>query len=63
MIDLYGCFLNGLVKNEILTTVDKDANNQMYPIAWTMVENENLDSWMWFLDLLKTDLDITCTVS
>jgi hypothetical protein len=29
----------------------------MYPIAWAVVEKENKDSWMWFLKLLKDDLD------
>ena len=56
MIGLDGCFLKGLVESEILITVGKDANNQMYPIAQAVVKNKNLDSWMWFLDLIKTDL-------
>ncbi|CAL1394692.1 unnamed protein product [Linum trigynum] len=29
----------------LLTAVGKDGNNQMFPIAWVVVEGENRDSW------------------
>ncbi|GKD68757.1 zinc finger, PMZ-type containing protein [Tanacetum coccineum] len=51
-----GCFLKGELKGEILTAVGRDANDQMFPIAWAIVEVENKDSWLWFLNLLKVDL-------
>ncbi|MBA0803554.1 hypothetical protein Gohar_013749, partial [Gossypium harknessii] len=38
LIGLDGCFLKGLLKSEFLATVGKDANNQMFPIAWVVVE-------------------------
>ncbi|XP_019185976.1 PREDICTED: uncharacterized protein LOC109180722 [Ipomoea nil] len=57
-IGLDGCFLKGKLKGEILTAVGRDGNNQMYPIAWAVVEIENSSSWTWFLNLLKTDLKI-----
>ncbi|KAH1047365.1 hypothetical protein J1N35_038149 [Gossypium stocksii] len=38
--------------------VGRDANNQMFPIAWAVVEVEYTDSWAWFLSLLSTDLDL-----
>ncbi|CAN1167846.1 hypothetical protein LINPERHAP2_LOCUS27483 [Linum perenne] len=38
---LDGCFLKGEVKGMILTAVGKDGNNQMFPIAWAVVEGEN----------------------
>ncbi|XP_019157038.1 PREDICTED: uncharacterized protein LOC109153610 [Ipomoea nil] len=56
VIELDGCFLKGMLKGEILTAVGRDRNNQMYPIAWAVVEIENNSSWRWFLDLLKGDL-------
>ncbi|GJY15940.1 ribonuclease H-like domain-containing protein [Tanacetum coccineum] len=34
----------------------RDANNQMYPIAWAVVRVENADNWGWFLHLLHDDL-------
>ncbi|CAH9088360.1 unnamed protein product, partial [Cuscuta europaea] len=58
IIGLDGCFLKGLLKGEILTAVGRDANNNMYPIAWAVVEIENTSSWSWFLELLKEDLQI-----
>ncbi|RZB92676.1 hypothetical protein D0Y65_024575 [Glycine soja] len=35
----------------------KDGNNQMFPIAYAVVEYENYLSWKWFVDLLIADLD------
>ena len=37
--------------------VGKDGNNQMFPIAYGIVEFENYSSWKWFIDLLIDDLD------
>ncbi|CAH9052492.1 unnamed protein product, partial [Cuscuta epithymum] len=61
IIGLDGCFLKGLLKGEILTAVGRDANNNMYPIAWAIVEIENTSSWSWFIELLKEDLQIVDT--
>ncbi|XP_019168859.1 PREDICTED: uncharacterized protein LOC109164765 [Ipomoea nil] len=61
VIGLDGCFLKGMLKGEILSAVGRDANNQMYPIAWGIVEIENTDSWGWFLGQLKSNLGITDT--
>ncbi|XP_014499552.1 uncharacterized protein LOC106760653 [Vigna radiata var. radiata] len=56
IIFLDGCFLKGLYKGELLTTVGRDPNDQMLPIAYAVVEVENKDSWSWFLQLLIEDL-------
>ncbi|XP_017613473.1 uncharacterized protein LOC108458569 [Gossypium arboreum] len=58
LIGLDGCFLKGPFKSEFLTAVGRDANNQMFPIAWAVVEVECTDSWGWFLSLLSTDLGL-----
>ncbi|MBA0853520.1 hypothetical protein Goshw_018609 [Gossypium schwendimanii] len=34
----------------------RDGNNQIYPVAWAIVEGDCIDSWAWFLSLLTTDL-------
>ncbi|CAH9117438.1 unnamed protein product [Cuscuta europaea] len=47
-----------MLKGEILSAVGRDANNEMYPIPWAVVEIENTDSWRCFLDLLKVDIQI-----
>ncbi|CAI0471751.1 unnamed protein product [Linum tenue] len=58
VIALDGCFLKGLCKGELLAAVGRDANDQMYPIAWAVVEVESRSSWDWFLKELKDDLCI-----
>ncbi|XP_078430826.1 uncharacterized protein LOC144702665 [Wolffia australiana] len=57
-IGLDGCFLKSEVKGQLLSAVGKDGNNQMFPIAWAVVEGENEDSWTWFIELLIQDLGI-----
>ncbi|CAN1130545.1 hypothetical protein LINPERHAP2_LOCUS26205 [Linum perenne] len=42
----------------ILTAVGKDGNNQMFPIAWAVVEGENRDSWGWFITILQEELNL-----
>nr|GEW15849.1 hypothetical protein [Tanacetum cinerariifolium] len=51
-----GCFLKGVVKGMLLTAVGKDTNNQMFLLAWTIVETESQSSWTWFLEHLKVDI-------
>ncbi|XP_056158414.1 uncharacterized protein LOC130134769 [Syzygium oleosum] len=58
VVGLDGCFLKGLCKGELLAAVGRDANNQMFPIAWAVVKIENKDTWSWFLKNLMVDLDI-----
>ncbi|XP_018468839.2 uncharacterized protein LOC108840512 [Raphanus sativus] len=53
-----GCFLKSNEKGQFLAAVGRDANNQLFPIAWAVVEVENTDSWLWFIQLLKLDLNL-----
>ena len=57
VIGLDGCFLKGIVRGEVLAAVGRDANNQIYPIAWAVVGVENKATWKWFIDLLMDDID------
>ncbi|GJS83998.1 mutator type transposase [Tanacetum coccineum] len=43
---------------QILTAVRVDANNEIYPVAYAIVEAESKASWCWFLNLLGEDLGI-----
>ncbi|GKD60840.1 multidrug resistance-associated protein 5, partial [Tanacetum coccineum] len=43
-------------QGEILTTIRRDGNNHIYPVAWAVVNIENKDNRTWFLELLKEDL-------
>nr|ABA98502.1 transposon protein, putative, Mutator sub-class [Oryza sativa Japonica Group] len=56
VVGLDGCFFKGSTNGELLCALGRDANNQMYPIAWAIVEKETNDSWDWFCALLFKDL-------
>ena len=56
VIGLDGCFLKHTCRGELLTAMGRDANNQMYPIAWAVVRVENAENWGWFISLLINDL-------
>ena len=53
MICIDGTFLTGRYKGQILTAIGVDCNNQIVPLAFAFVENENIDSWYWFLERVK----------
>ncbi|XP_060190514.1 uncharacterized protein LOC132619706 [Lycium barbarum] len=55
-IGLYGCFLKGVCRGQLLVAVYKDGNNQMFPLVWAVVEYENKSTWTWFIIILKEDL-------
>ncbi|XP_022631890.1 uncharacterized protein LOC111240670 [Vigna radiata var. radiata] len=56
IIGLDGCFLKGRYRGGLLTAVARDANDQMMPLAYAIVEVENKDTWSWFMELLIEDL-------
>ncbi|KAK8499610.1 hypothetical protein V6N11_025505 [Hibiscus sabdariffa] len=55
---LDGCYLKGDFKGEILAVVGRDGNNQIFPVAWAVVEVENRETWAWFLEHIQIDLEI-----
>ena len=57
MIGFDGCFLKGEYGGQLLSALAKDGNNQMFPIAYAVVESENYSPWNWFVDLLIADLE------
>jgi hypothetical protein len=56
VIGLDGCFLKGPHKGQLLAAILRDVNNQMYPVAFAVVEDEIKESWTWFLEALLSDL-------
>lgn len=56
-IGLDGCFLKGR-GGEVLSAIGRDANHQMYPIAWALVDKETNETWDWFVSLLCSDLKL-----
>ncbi|GJU06213.1 transposase, MuDR, plant [Tanacetum coccineum] len=49
VIGIDGCFLKTICKGELLSAVVRDGNNQIYPIAWVVVNVENKENWIWVL--------------
>ena len=43
---------------QLLVAQGRDAENKIYPIAWAVVKVENEDNWLWFMRLLKKNLDL-----
>ncbi|KAH7846841.1 hypothetical protein Vadar_018752 [Vaccinium darrowii] len=61
IVGVDGCHLKGEYSGQLLAVIGVDPNNSMYPMAWCVLENENKDTWTWFITLLKMDLNITET--
>ncbi|XP_013694127.2 uncharacterized protein LOC106398073 [Brassica napus] len=59
VIGLDGTFLKHIsLQGLILTAIGRDPNNQIYPIAWAVVDSESNDNWQWFIHRLKIDLGL-----
>ncbi|KAL0303085.1 UNVERIFIED_CONTAM: hypothetical protein Sradi_6176600 [Sesamum radiatum] len=58
IIGVDGCHLKGPHRGILLTAVGVDPNNNLYPIAYAVVQKETRDTWEWFLTILKQDLNI-----
>ena len=58
IIGFDGCFLKGACKGELLVAVGKNGNNQMYPVAWAVLDTETKHSWSWFISYLIADLNL-----
>jgi hypothetical protein len=61
IICLDGCFIKTKYGGQLLTAVDMDPNDCIFPIAIVVVEIESFLSWKWFLETLKSDLHIDNT--
>ncbi|KAF3659980.1 hypothetical protein FXO37_13722 [Capsicum annuum] len=48
----------GVCKGISLSCISKDENNQMYPVAWAVVDKEIKDIWSWFLRCIRHDLKL-----
>ena len=53
-----GCWLKGEYGGHLLAATGIDPNDCIYPIAWAVVKNECTETWKWFLELLKTYLEM-----
>nr|KAJ0200449.1 hypothetical protein LSAT_V11C600329540 [Lactuca sativa] len=57
-LGLDGAFVKGPYRGQVLSAVALDGNNGIYPLAYTVVESETLNSWTWFLSNLGDDLGL-----
>ena len=55
MVGMDSCFLKGVCRGHLLATIAKDANRQMYPLAWAIVQVKCKETWKWFLKVLRED--------
>ncbi|KAK9048362.1 hypothetical protein SSX86_032676 [Deinandra increscens subsp. villosa] len=58
LLGVDGSFMKGPYPGQILTAVGLDPNNGIYPLAYAVVEAENISSWTWFLTALGDDLNL-----
>lgn len=58
MIGIDGCLLKHRCKGQSLAAVGRDGKNQMFAIAWPIVDLETKKTWKWFLEHLVSDLKI-----
>ncbi|KAE8805879.1 MATE efflux family protein 3, chloroplastic [Hordeum vulgare] len=49
-----GCFIKLSTGQKILAATGRDGNNNIFPIAFGVVDKEETDSWTWFLTQLRT---------
>ncbi|KAL2931997.1 Transposase for insertion sequence element IS406 [Bienertia sinuspersici] len=52
------CFLKTFLGGKLLVAVGRYGNDQMFLVAWEVVEGENNDSWEWFLNEVKICLQL-----
>lgn len=45
-------------KGKLLAAVGRDATNQIYHVAWGIVQVEDADNWKWSIQRVKSDLEL-----
>nr|XP_051222305.1 uncharacterized protein LOC127340602 [Lolium perenne] len=48
-----GCFIKLTTGQQILAATGRDGNNNIFPIAFGVVDKEDTTSWLWFLTQLR----------
>ena len=54
VISIDATHLNGKYKGRLMIEMATNANNKIYPVAFTVVENESTETWGWFLACIRT---------
>ena len=53
VMSIDGTHLYGKYKGTLLIAMGCDINNQLFPLAFVITEDENTDSWGWFLACIR----------
>ncbi|XP_075674891.1 uncharacterized protein LOC142644096 [Castanea sativa] len=56
LVGLDGCHLKGKFGGHILSATARDENDNIFPVALGVVEQENKDTWVWFLQTFANDI-------
>ena len=56
LVGLDGCHLKGKFGGHILSATAKDGNDNIFLVTLGVVEQENKDSWVWFLQTFVEDI-------
>ena len=56
LVGLDDCHLIGKFGGQILSTTSRNGNDNIFPVALGVVEQENKDSWVWFLQIFADDI-------
>ena len=55
-IGLDGCHIKHRLGGQILSATAKDVNDNIFPVAMAVVEQETRESWIWFLEIFAEDI-------
>lgn len=58
LIGVDGYFVKHKIKGQQLVALGRDADNAIYPVAWGVVQVENTDNWLWFVRMVKKNLEL-----
>ena len=53
VMSIDGTHLYGKYKGKLLIAMGCDRNNQLFPLAFAIIEGENTNSWGWFLACIR----------
>ena len=54
VLSIDGTHLYGKYKGTLMIVMGCDGNNQLFPLAFALIEGENIDSLGWFLACIRT---------
>ena len=57
VINIDGTCLYGKYQGKLLVAMATDANNKVFPLAFTVVDCKSRSNWRWFLQCLRETID------